>query len=85
MEVDDVGKPNSTTFNHSKFTKLDTKFKEVYFDPRTSIKLGWLIDPLHDEIWVYERRSTDNTVFRRHHNWGDLDGGDTLQNFKQKV
>ncbi|CAG8435063.1 9648_t:CDS:2 [Funneliformis mosseae] len=40
VEVDDVENIDS-----EKFKQLDVKFKESYFDPLTSIQLGWLIDP----------------------------------------
>ncbi|CAI2182351.1 20564_t:CDS:2 [Funneliformis geosporum] len=67
-----------------KFKELDSKFKDTYFDARTSVELGWLIDPINDEIWVYKRNSK-REVFRHHRKWGDLDGGDILPEFTLEV
>ena len=76
---------NINDIGNSKGKKLDSKFKDTYFASNTSVKLGWLIDPMNKKIWVYKRNPDNNKVVRRQHQWRDLDGGDTLPGFKLEV
>ncbi|CAG8553244.1 15719_t:CDS:2 [Dentiscutata erythropus] len=57
---------------NSDFDKLDSKFKDIYFAEGTSVKLGWLIDPKHKNIWSYKKTKT-NIVRCYNHGWKDLD------------
>ncbi|CAI2169607.1 3434_t:CDS:2 [Funneliformis geosporum] len=69
VEVDDMEDTNS-----AKFHKLDSKFKDSYFALGTSVKLGWLIDPIYDQIWVYKRTNINNVCHRYKYKWKNLDG-----------
>ncbi|CAG8652527.1 16667_t:CDS:2, partial [Acaulospora morrowiae] len=62
-----------------------TSFRGPPFSPTFVVELGWLIDPINDEIWVYKRSPANGNVFRCHRDWGDLDGGDTLPGFKLDI
>ncbi|KAF0550217.1 zinc finger, c2h2 domain-containing protein [Gigaspora margarita] len=46
VEVGNVAKP-------SDFRKLDAKFKNDYFAEESAVQLGWLIDPINNQIYVY--------------------------------
>ncbi|CAI2199020.1 2228_t:CDS:2, partial [Funneliformis geosporum] len=80
VEVDDMEDTNSV-----KFHELDSKFKDAYFALSTSVKLGWLIDPINDQIWVYKRTNINNGCHRYKYRWKDLDGSNTLPGFKLEV
>jgi len=60
--------------------KIDNKIKMDYFARGTSVKLGWLLDPINCIIWVYKRDKHGNP-FRRSRKWEDLNGGDILPDF----
>jgi Uma2 family endonuclease len=59
---------------------VDNKIKKDYFADGTSVKLGWLIDPINCNIWVY-KRNRNGAPYRRHKKWEDLEAGDILPNF----
>ncbi|RGB40648.1 hypothetical protein C1646_798728 [Rhizophagus diaphanus] len=61
--------------------EIDNKIKKDYFARGTSVKLGWLIDPIARNIWVYKRNKNGAPYRRRQPNWEDLDAGDILPNF----
>ncbi|CAI2162970.1 16731_t:CDS:2 [Funneliformis geosporum] len=60
VEVADVGNSDSPNFK-----ELDSKFKDSYFAANMSVTLGWLIDPINDEIWFYKNSSKTKNVYRR--------------------
>ncbi|CAG8616830.1 9302_t:CDS:2 [Cetraspora pellucida] len=66
--------------SHSKFEKLDRKFKDIYFAEGTSVQLAWLIDPENKEIHVYKRGQR-----RINHGWKDVVGGDFLPRFTLEI
>ena len=54
-----------------KLSDLTHKFKDMYFP--ASLELGWLIDPINKEVFVF-KRDKDGTVRRHKHAWYDTDG-----------
>ncbi|RGB39867.1 hypothetical protein C1646_753997 [Rhizophagus diaphanus] len=60
--------------------EVDNKIKKDYFARGTSVKLGWLIDPINHIIWVYKRNKRD-LPYRYQRKWEDLDAGDVLPGF----
>ncbi|CAG8490936.1 13949_t:CDS:2 [Acaulospora morrowiae] len=76
VEVEDFENIHGTKFN-----KVDLKFKNVYFAPKTSVQLGWLIDPKYEHIWIYRRDA--RRVKKR--TWSDLDGEEYLPGFTLEV
>ena len=72
-----------------KLNQLTDKFKTTYFP--AGVELGWLVDPVNQEIYVF-RRDKDGVVRRRSHNWYDgegnptvVDGRDVLPGFKLQM
>jgi Uma2 family endonuclease len=69
-----------------KLLELTHKFKDTYFP--AGLELGWLVDPINKEVFVF-KRDKDGTVRRRKHAWYGtdgiatvLDGGDILPGFE---
>ncbi|PKC57587.1 hypothetical protein RhiirA1_472272 [Rhizophagus irregularis] len=60
--------------------EIDNRIKKDYFAHGTSVKLGWLIDPINRIIWVYKRNKRDSP-YRYQRKWEDLDAGDVLPDF----
>ncbi|EXX76074.1 hypothetical protein GLOIN_2v1798071 [Rhizophagus irregularis DAOM 181602=DAOM 197198] len=60
--------------------EVNNKIKKDYFAHGTSVKLGWLIDPIDRNIWVY-KRDKNGSPYRRRQPWEDLDAGDILPDF----
>jgi len=72
-----------------KLSELTHRFKDTYFPE--GLKLGWLVDPINKEVYVF-KRDKDGTVRRRNHAWYDtdgiatvLDGRDVLPGFELKL
>ena len=75
--------------NVSKLNELTDKFKTMYFP--AGVELGWLVDPVNQEIYVFTR-DRDDVVRRRNHDWYDDDdnptvvhGRDVLPGFKLQL
>ncbi|RGB29094.1 putative restriction endonuclease-domain-containing protein [Rhizophagus diaphanus] len=79
VEVDDFD-DSSYKNKNSKFAKIDAKMKDVYFAADTHVQLGWLIDPVHENTWVY-KRNKNNKPFRREKGWHNLSGERFLPEF----
>jgi len=68
-----------------KLLELTRKFKDTYFP--AGLELGWLVDPISKEAFVFNR-DKDGTVRRHKHAWYDngtatvLEGRDTLPGFE---
>ena len=58
-----------------KLNELTDKFKTTYFP--AGVELGWIIDPINENVYVL-KRDRDNLVRRRHHAWYDRDGNPTV-------
>ena len=64
VEVEDVSAA-------PKLQLLKNKNKTEYSP--AGVKLGWLVDPIHKDIYVF-RKDRDGVVRRRHHDWDDVRG-----------
>ena len=72
--------------DRSKFRKADSKFKDVYFARGTSVKMGLLVDPKNQHIWIYKRNPDTNTSRRRKMSrWQNVDLNDCLPGFILRV
>lgn len=72
-----------------KLKDLTDKLKSTYFP--AGVKLGWIVDPINRDIYVF-KRDRDNVVRRRYHAWYDengnptvVDGHDVLPGFKLRL
>jgi len=72
-----------------KLNELTDKFRTTYFP--AGVKLGWLVDPINWNIYVF-KRDRDDVVRRYYHAWFDddgvstvLDGRDVLPGFQLQL
>jgi Uma2 family endonuclease len=72
-----------------KLSELTDKFKMTYIP--AGVELGWLVDPVNKDIYVF-RRDRDNVMRRGKHDWYDeggnptvVDGRDVLPGFKLQL
>ncbi|CAG8632275.1 3323_t:CDS:2, partial [Paraglomus occultum] len=75
VEVEDVSAD-------SKLDALKEKFKSDYFP--AGVKLGWLVDPVNKNIYVF-KRNTNGIVRCLSKGWRDVIGEDVLPGFVLKV
>jgi len=72
--------------DRSKFREKDSKFKDVYFVRGTSVKMGLLVDPKNQHIWIYKRNPNTNISRRRKMSrWQNVDLNDCLPGFTLHV
>lgn len=69
---------------YQEFNDLDQKFREIYFATSSSVDLGWLVDPMNKQIYIYRRR-VSGVVYRTSHGWNNVNGGSILPEFTLKV
>ncbi|RIA90367.1 hypothetical protein C1645_737930 [Glomus cerebriforme] len=63
---------------------IDNRMKNDYFAINTSVKLGWIIDPMNI-IWVYKKENNEKFPTRHKCDWDDLDGGNVLPGFTLEI
>ncbi|KAF8976746.1 hypothetical protein BGZ46_007990 [Entomortierella lignicola] len=65
---------------------LKTKFKTDYIP--AGVKLGWLVDPINKEIYIFKpyiRAVSQKLVRCTKHGWKDVSGGDILPGFQLEI